>query len=141
MARSCLVDDQERAIKGFYTSLASIVGFNRGKPAAVDWLALQVTMVPPARITGTGSDSPGRTRTFMSYSHKDTDSLAELQDHIGALEWRGLIEVQGDTQIAATRLDPHYALAYNNKGKALRGLRRSAEAMHAYDRAIQPDPE
>jgi tetratricopeptide (TPR) repeat protein len=40
----------------------------------------------------------------------------------------------------AIRLDPNYALAYYNKGNALRNLKRNEEAISAYDQAIRLDP-
>lgn len=40
----------------------------------------------------------------------------------------------------ALRLDPNYALAYYNKGVALRELKRYEDAISAYDQAIRLDP-
>lgn len=43
----------------------------------------------------------GRTKVFISYSHKDGKYLRELQQQLGALERRGLVDVWVDTQIEA----------------------------------------
>jgi len=40
----------------------------------------------------------------------------------------------------AIRLDPNYALAYNNTGNALEDLKRYEEALAAYDQAIRLNP-
>jgi len=41
----------------------------------------------------------GRTRIFISYSHKDREYLSELQEHLSALQRRGVIEVWVDTRL------------------------------------------
>jgi tetratricopeptide (TPR) repeat protein len=40
----------------------------------------------------------------------------------------------------AIRLDPNYAVAYNNKGTALYGLKRYEEALEAYEQTLRLDP-
>ena len=41
----------------------------------------------------------------------------------------------------AIRLNPNYAVAYNNKGLALHNLKRYEEAIAAYDQAIRLEPK
>ncbi|HEU5367627.1 MAG TPA: TIR domain-containing protein, partial [Ktedonobacterales bacterium] len=40
-----------------------------------------------------------RTKVFISYSHKDANFLVELQEQLGTLQRRGLLNVWADTQI------------------------------------------
>src|ERR1051326_4652781 len=42
-----------------------------------------------------------RTKVFISYSHKDTEYLRELQEQLGGLQRRGLIDVWVDTHLEA----------------------------------------